>query len=77
LIPVATVEASVDIDEEYGFLLNDFKIEYIEERIKEIVQMPSYYLKRKAIRAVEYSHENYNAESYKTDVLNALKSLGV
>jgi len=57
--------------------LEDYRIENIENKIKEIIQIPSNYLNEMATRTVEYTHENHNAESYKEDILNALNSFGV
>jgi len=77
LIPVATKEAGVNIEKNYGLLLEDYKIEYIENKIFEINKTPPDKLKDMAIQSMDYTHKNHSAESYKSDILNILRRLGV
>jgi glycosyltransferase involved in cell wall biosynthesis len=77
LIPIATIESGVNIKKDYGILLEDYKIEYIVNKINEIIDYRAEKLREMALITVEYTHSNHNRESYQLDVLNALKSLGV
>lgn len=77
LIPIATIEASVDIEASYGILLEDYKVEYISEIVESVSHISSDKLVDMAIKSMEYTHQNHNSETYKEDFLNALRNLGV
>lgn len=77
LIPIATLESSVDIKQDYGFLLEDYKTEYISEILKKVSALPNEILKNMALKSMEYVHINQREEAFKEDLLNALKSLGL
>lgn len=77
LIPISTREAGVNISQDYGFLLEDYKIEYIKQKINEILSLKEEKLKEMSIESLEFTHKNHSVESYQQDVINALKKMGV
>lgn len=76
LIPIATIESSVDIDD-FGFLLTDYRIEHIFNVIKNAINLSSDQLKDMAIRTMEYVHSNHSKDIYKQDLMNALRNFGL
>ncbi len=77
LIPIVTKESGVDIDSSYGFLLQDYKVEYISQVIDTLVNFPEERLRDMSLNAIEFTHKNHNKDVYKQDLLKVLKSLRV
>lgn len=77
LIPIATVESGVNIEKSYGILLNSYKIEHIEEVVKELSSANSDELRDKAFNTVNYVFNNHSVSHYREDILNAFKKLGI
>ena len=77
LIPIATKETSVTIKQNYGILLNDYKIEYISEIVNQASSLSNDKLKNMALESLEFTFKNHNIETYKQDLINALKTINV
>jgi len=77
IIPVATAETGVNIEQSYGILLSDYKVEYISDVVDNLATVSADKLRDMAIKAMEYTHKNHNEETYKEDFLKALRCLGV
>ncbi len=77
LIPIATKEASVNIEPDYGILLNSYRVEYISDVVMQLTNFSSDKLLSMSLKAMEYTHKNHNAEAFRNDLINALNQLGV
>jgi glycosyltransferase involved in cell wall biosynthesis len=64
IIPIASYEASVDIQDDFGWILNNCSIEEIKAAIRRISQVPAEKLKLMAHKAWEYARANHTRENF-------------
>jgi glycosyltransferase involved in cell wall biosynthesis len=78
LIPIANYESSVDMNDDYGILLEDCSIGKIRESIKRISALPASEIKGMARRAWEFSRKYHTrerfAEEYRKTIVEIIKT---
>jgi LmbE family N-acetylglucosaminyl deacetylase len=77
IIPVISYESSVDVDEDFGMILQDCSIDTIKNTIKIISSMPVEKLRQMSFKAWEFARANHTrelfSEEYKKIIQNILK----
>lgn len=64
LIPIVSYESSVDVDKNFGLILNSCSIEEIVKSIKSISKLPAQDLKQMSRRAWEFAQANHTLERF-------------
>ncbi|MBI4687481.1 MAG: glycosyltransferase [Nitrospirae bacterium] len=64
LIPIASYESSVDIDDSYGVMLGDSSVDTIKKAVKKISDMPAEKLKSMSRNAWEFVRANHTKERF-------------
>ncbi len=64
LVPVVSYESSVDISDEYGFILEEFSVSEIIDKVRCISALPAERLEKMSRKAWEYARENHTREHF-------------
>jgi glycosyltransferase involved in cell wall biosynthesis len=70
LIPIVSREASVDVDESFGIILESSTIEEIRAAVRELAARPAPELERMARRAWEFAREHHTRERFAREYRN-------
>ena len=75
LIPVVSLETSVDVDPDFGLILDDCSIEQIKKSIKKISAISVQELKRMALKAWEFARANHTRETFAKEYRKAISAI--
>jgi glycosyltransferase involved in cell wall biosynthesis len=64
LIPIVSYEASVDVEEDYGVILQEISIKEIKSQVQKISNMPTNKLKQMARKSWEFVRANHTKEKF-------------
>jgi hypothetical protein len=74
LLPIATLEAGVDLDEDYSFQVES-TIDSIKNRVIEVSEIDDNILSEKSKLLLEYVNTNFNENNFYKSVKNNLKKI--
>ena len=75
LIPIATREASVDIDERYGLLLPEASVEAIQRAVRRLAALPADQLRAMSRGAWEFAQANHTRQHFAEDYERVARKL--
>ena len=75
LIPIVSYESSVDIKDDFGFILRNCSLDEIKYSINFVSNLPTEKLETMARKAWEFARENHTRETFSRDYKNAITSI--
>ncbi|ARV62815.1 glycosyl transferase family 1 [Nostocales cyanobacterium HT-58-2] len=75
LVPIVSYEASVNVEKDYGVILNDNSIEEIKREVQKISQLSAEKLKQMARKAWEFARENHTKEKFAENYRNTIEKI--
>jgi glycosyltransferase involved in cell wall biosynthesis len=75
LIPIITKECGININPSIGFLLDDYKLETIKQKVNEVSQLNSDELEKLCQNVYNYTRENYNICEYSKQLELSVKNI--
>jgi glycosyltransferase involved in cell wall biosynthesis len=75
LIPIVSYESSVDIKDDFGFILRNFSLDEIKYAINFVSNLPTEKLETMAREAWKFARQNHTRETFSRDYKKAITSI--
>lgn len=75
IIPLVSRESSVDIDDDYGVVIEEFSVEEVIEKINRLSSLPVVALEKMSRKAWEYAREKHTRERFFEEFMLRMQTL--